>query len=148
MNRSTFRTKKKSEVKNPLLYAVGRGMLAGILAAVLLLFLATVITYAQADPLSVAQPASLVALYLAVAVSGFVSAMHSPNPLLSGAICGGFFLLGATALALFPIGNVNSDYSPLVSVLLFFSIPLVSVLASYLSTKRGKRPSSRRKRRR
>lgn len=143
MSNSTRRTRNTTKTSVNLPTACGYGMLTGLLAALIILPIATGIAYVQADPAKMAMPAALCALYLSVLCSGAAAAHKAENPLLAAGICGGLFLLVTLIFALFPLGSATCGFNTLVSVLTHLAVPATAMLGAFLGRRRTKHPSSR-----
>ncbi len=148
MNESTRRRGRNAAGAAPLPLACIRSLLFGLLAAVLLLLIAVALTYAQSDPSRFATPASLVTLYLAVSLTGFLAARASDSPVLAGGICGAVWLVLVLLLSLIAGGDGGCGFGTLGTLLARASIPIASVLGALIGKKRTKRASSHRKKRR
>ncbi len=144
---TSSRRKTPTDKGSTLLRASLWSILVGLSATVLFLLLATAITYAQADPLTLSLPAALITLYASVAVSGACGALRSRKPLLSGGITGAFFLLLTLILALLPIGTSTSSLSTGASVAAYAGIPLTSIVAAYLAVRQPQKAAKRRRKR-
>lgn len=148
MNESPRRRSKYAPKTLSLPLACGYALLVGVLSAIVLLLLATAITYAQADPIRFSTPAALAALYLAIAFTGIVSAHTSQTPLVAGILCGTAWLVLILLLSLIAGGSDGCGFGTLGGIIAHAGIPIAAVLGSLIGKKRTKRPSSHRKKRR
>lgn len=125
----------------------GRALLAGILSAVVLLFLFSAITMAQKDPARLARPLSLITLYFSAALCGFFAGRAAENKLLAGIISGALYLVLITAVSLF---LPHSESAPALSVNIAAHAGVVcaAVLGAWITQKRKKRTAHSHKKRR
>lgn len=148
MNESPRRRGKNAVKTLPIPLSCGYALLFGILSAIVLLLIATAITYAQADPIRFAAPAALAALYLAVALTGAVSARSSETPLLAGALCGAAWLVIVLLLSLIAGGHGGCGLGTISSIIAHVGIPVAAVLGALIGKRQTKRPASHHKKRR
>ena len=113
------------------------GALCGMIAAVLLLFAATAICYATADPCTLTTPLGLAALYLASFVAGFAAIRRNGSMALAcGSICGLCLLLVFLCLSLLLRSHATDTLSPVLSLLLRVMMIPASVIGGYLGLSR------------
>ena len=118
------------------------GALIGILCATLLLFVATVICYATADPCAFTTPAALSALYLASFASGFAAIRHHRSMALAcGALSGIALLLVFLMISIILRSHTEETFSALPSFFLRLGMIPVSAIGAYigLPKKHGKK---------
>ena len=145
MNASSHRLRKTAEKTTALQIACAYALLFALAAAILFLFAATAVSYAQADPGGAAAPAALCALYLSAVVCGIVAARKSEKPLLAGVIAGGIYLGLITLISFLPLGEVRCNFSVWEAILTHLGIPAAAMLGAFLGKKRVKRPTARKR---
>lgn len=148
MNESIRRRNKNSAKSVSLPRACGQSLLTGFLTSAVLLLIAVSVSYAQADPVSFALPASLATLYLSIAASGFTAARKSDAPLLAGVIVGAVWLVLILLLSLIAGDAGGCGFGTVGSLFAHTAIPVASLLGAYIGKRRVKRPSSHHKKRR
>ena len=122
------------------------GALFGILAAVLLLFAATAIGYATADPCSLTMPLALTALYLSAFVSGFAALRRNrAMALVCGSFSGLFLMLVFLVLSLLLRNHSDASFSTPVALLLRAVMIPCAAIGGYcgLSRKASKKRHTR-----
>ncbi len=113
------------------------GALIGLLTATLLLFAATAVCYATADPASLTTPLALAALYLSSLIAGFAALRrHRSMALACGSLCGIFLMLVFLAVSLIFGNRVEGGFSLPFSLLVRGLMIPVSAIGGYLGLPR------------
>ncbi|MBR2848392.1 MAG: hypothetical protein IKB87_02935 [Clostridia bacterium] len=148
MNASAHRKRSLSKKAISLPIACAYAFVAALASALILLFVATIIAYAQADPTRVAVPASLGVLYLSTLIGGAVASRLSDVSLLFSAVFGTVYLFFTFLLSVFPFGDASCGFAVIPSLLARIAIIGAALLGGFIGKKREKRPSGRNKKRR
>ncbi len=123
---------------------IGAGF--GAALSVVLLFVATLIAYANADPDSVTGALGLAASYIAALAAGFCAVrINRQNALICGALCGFLLALLSFFVSLFFDNSFSACYPLIASLGLRAATVLMSVLGAYAGLHRstGKRRKKR-----
>ncbi len=124
-----------------------KGLLASLLASVILLFVFTWICYTREDPSMMISILGMVALYLSAFIGGFIaSRFNRQNGLLSGLATGGVFMLVVIMLSF--ILRSGKESVGFVTWLLFLLITVVSAVGGYLGVPSGKKRRRKNKKKR
>ncbi len=123
-------------------------LLIGLLASVVLLLIATTVSYIQADPNKFAFPAALASLYLALCLTGIAAARSSEAPIVVGSVCSGIWLALLLLVSLIYDSDKGHVLAAFPSVIAYAGIPASVMLGVLIGKKKAKRPSSRNKIRR
>jgi putative membrane protein (TIGR04086 family) len=119
------------------------GALCGMISAILLLFAATAICYATADPCALIMPLGLAALYLSSFIAGFAALRRNGSMALAcGSLSGLCLLLVFLCLSLLLRSHITDTLSPTLSLLLRAIMIPSSVIGGYLGLSR-KSPKKR-----
>ena len=123
---------------------IGAGI--AVIVSAVLLFAATLIAYANADPESVTGMLGLAAIYIASMSAGFCSVrINRQSALACGALSGFLLALLFFVVSLFFDTSYSSEYPIVAKLALRAAILLMSVLGAYAGLHRGS--GKRRKRR-
>lgn len=122
------------------------GALIGLLAAALLLFAATAIGYATADPCALTKPLALAALYLSSLVAGFAALRRNRSmALLCGTLCGLFLMLVFWILARILGRHIEPSFAGGTALLLRLLMLPIATVGGFLGLPKNtkKRPRTR-----
>ncbi len=140
----TPRTASEQGSFHNLLQSALFGALCGMIAAVLLLFAATAICYATADPGAWTTVAGLAALYASSLVAGFAALRrHRSMALACGSLSGLFLLVVFLCLSLILRNHAEEAFAPSLSLLLRVLMIPSATVGGYLGLSR-KNPKKRR----
>lgn len=116
------------------------GALIGLLSATLLLFAATAVCYATADPAALATPSALISLYLSALIGGFAALRrHRSLALACGSLCGMFLMLVFLALSLLLRNQIDNGFPFTISLLIRVLMIPVAAFGGYLGLPRNTR---------
>ena len=115
------------------------GLLSFIGCGLVLISVAAVVAYSNADPDAIISPISLAALFPAAFAGGFTTVKRTGgSPLLCGVLCGGIITIFSIVASLLLRGTISSGYELWQASILHGATVLFSTLGSFAGNAKRK----------